>query len=137
MNSLYELILFSSNIPDYVDPIVQLIHKRQKYFDHILYRHHITLDEEGNNVKNLELIGRDLNKVIIVDDISRYFKLQKDNGINIKPFYGNAKKDGMTLQILADIIKKIRKDTDNSDDIRLSLEKYREDLYPNVVDKSE
>ena len=113
MNSLYELILFSSNIPDYVDPIVQLIHKRQKYFDHILYRNHITLDEEGNNVKNLELIGRDLNKVIIVDDISRYFKLQKDNGINIKPFYSNTKKDGMTLQILADILKKIRKHTYN------------------------
>ena len=137
MKSLYELILFSSNTPDYVDPIVQLIQKRQKFFDHILYRHHITLDDEGNNVKNLELIGRDLNKVIIIDDIARYFKLQKENGINIKPFYGNAKKDGMTLQILGNVLKKIRKDADSSGDIRLSLEKYREDLYPNVVDKTE
>ena len=137
MKSLYELILFSSNTPDYVDPIVKLIQKRQKFFDHILYRHHITLDDEGNNVKNLELIGRDLNKVIIIDDIARYFKLQKENGINIKPFYGNAKKDGMTLQILGNVLKKIRKDADSSGDIRLSLEKYREDLYPNVVDKTE
>ena len=137
MKSLYELILFSSNTPDYVDPIVQLIQKGQKFFDYVLYRHHITLDDEGNNVKNLELIGRDLKKIIIIDDIARYFKLQKENGINIKPFYGNAKKDGNTLQILGDTLKKIRKDVDNTDDIRISLDKFRNELYPDVVDKSE
>ena len=43
----------------------------------------------------------------------------------------------MTLQILGNVLKKIRKDADSSGDIRLSLEKYREDLYPNVVDKTE
>ena len=137
MKSLYELILFSSNTQDYVDPIVQLIQKRQKFFDYVLYRHHITLDEEGNNVKNLELIGRDLKKIIIIDDIARYFKLQKENGINIKPFYGNAKKDGNTLHILGDTLKKIKKDADNTGDIRISLDKFRNLLCPDVEDKSE
>ena len=137
MKSLYELILFSSNTQDYVDPIVQLIQKRQNFFDYVLYRHHITLDEEGNNVKNLELIGRDLKKIIIIDDIARYFKLQKENGINIKPFYGNAKKDGNTLQILGDTLKKIKKDADNTGDIRISLDKFRNLLCPDVEDKSE
>ena len=86
MQSIFELILFSSNTPEYVNPIVNLIQKNKKYFEHILYRHHITLDEEGNNVKNLECLGRDLKNIIIIDDIPRYFKLQKENGINIKPF---------------------------------------------------
>ena len=85
----------------------------------------------------MELIGRDLKKIIIIDDIARYFKLQKENGINIKPFYGNAKKDGNTLQILGDTLKKIKKDADNTGDIRISLDKFRNLLCPDVEDKSE
>ena len=137
MKPLFELILFSSNTPEYVDPIVNSIQKEEKYFDYILYRRHITLDDEGNNVKNLELIGRDLKKVIIVDDISRYFNLQKENGINIKPFYGNGKRDGNTLQVLGEVLKKIRKDVEESNDIRISLKKFRNLLFPDVVDKLE
>ena len=138
MKPLFELILFSSNTPDNVDPIVDLIQKDQKYFDYILYRQHITLDNDGYNVKNLELIGRDLKKVIIIDDIARYFKLQKENGINIKPFCGNAKKDGNTLKILGNVLKKIRKDVENTGDIRISLNKFRNSLFPDViVDKME
>ena len=135
MHSIFELILFSSNTPEYVNPILNLIQKNKKYFDHVLYRHHITLDEEGNNVKNLELLGRDLKNIIIIDDISRYFKLQKDNGINIKPFYGNSKKDGNTLKKLADVLKKIIKDVEESNDIRISLDKFKNELYPDVIDK--
>ena len=133
MKPLFELILFSSNTPEYVDPIINFIQKDQTYFDFILYRHHITLDDEGNNVKNLELIGRDLKKIIIVDDISRYFKLQKENGINIKPFYGNVDIDGDTLKCLGNILKKIRKDSEETNDIRISLKKYRGTLFPDVV----
>ena len=137
MKPLYELILFSSSTPDYVDPIVKLIEKDKKYFDFILYRHHITLDEDGNNVKNLEKIGRDLTKIIIVDDIERYFKLQKDNGINIKPFCGNLNKETNTLNTLGDVLVKIRNDAEETNDIRISLNKVKKLLYPDVVDKLE
>ena len=137
MQTIFELILFSSNTPEYVNPIVNKIQKDKKYFDFVLYRHHITLDDEGNNVKNLEFLGRDLKKVIIIDDIPRYFKLQKENGINIKPFYGNENKDGNTLKILGEILKRIRKDADESKDIRISLNKFRESLYPHVIEKLE
>jgi len=137
MKQIFELILFSSNTPEYVNPILNKIQKDKKYFDFVLYRHHITLDDEGNNVKNLELLGRDLKKVIIIDDISRYFKLQKENGINIKPFYGNVNNDGNTLKILGEILQKIRKDAVNTRDIRISLDKFKEQLYPDVIDKSE
>ena len=101
------------------------------------WSHNHSLDEEGNNVKNLELLGRDLKKIIIIDDISRYFKLQKENGINIKPFYGNENRDRNTLKILGEILKKIRSDVNESKDIRISLDKFRDQLYPVVIDKSE
>ena len=83
----------------------------------------------------MEFLGRDLKNIIIIDDIPRYFKLQKENGINIKPFSGDSKKDGNTLKILKDILKKIRQDVEESNDIRISLDKFRKELFPNVVDK--
>ena len=137
MKLLFELIIFSSGTSEYVDPIIKIIEKNEKYFDYILYRKHLTLDENGNNVKNLELLGRDLNKVIIIDDIPRYFQLQKENGINIKPFCGNILSDTKTLETLTYALKKIRIDADETKDIRKSLEKYKYLLYPNVINNIE
>ena len=137
MKDLFELIVFSSGTPDYVNPIIRIIEKNEKYFDYILYRHHITLDDDGNNVKNLDLLGRDLKNVIIVDDIPRYYHLQKENGINIKPFCGNILSDTKTLKTLNNVLKKIRIDVEESKDIRVSLEKYKYLLFPNVINKFE
>ena len=137
MKPLFELILFSSGTPDYVDPIIKIIEKNEKYFEHILYRHHITLDDDGHNVKNLDLIGRDLKNIIIIDDIPRYFHLQKRNGINIKPFCGNILSDTKTLKTLNNVLKKIRVDVEETGDIRISLEKYKNLLYPNVINEIE
>ena len=132
MKLLYELVIFSSGTPDYVDPIVKIIEKDEKFFDYILYRQHITTDENGDNIKDLNLIGRDLKKVIIIDDISKYFKLHKRNGICIKPFCGNILSDRKTLKSLKRILQQIRFDADKTKDIRISLEKYKHLLYPIV-----
>ena len=137
MKQIFELIVFSSGTPEYVDPIIKIIEKNEKYFDHILYRHHISLDDNGNNVKNLDIIGRDLKNIIIIDDIPRYFHLQKRNGINIKPFCGNILSDTKTLKTLNNVLKKIRVDVEETEDIRISLEKYKYLLYPNVINEIE
>ena len=134
MKILFELVIFTSGTPEYVDPIVKIIEKEEKYFDYILYRQHITKDENGDNIKNLNLIGRDLKNVIIIDDIAQYFKLQKENGICIRPFCGNNLADRKTLKTLNNVLKKIRLDADETKDIRISLDKYRNMLYPIVTD---
>ena len=136
MKLLFELVIFSSGTPDYVDPIIKIIEKDEKYFDYILYRQHITTDENGDTIKNLNLIGRDLKNVIIVDDIPKYFKLQKENGICIRPFYGNILSDRKTLSTLKNVLTKIRFDADETKDIRISLEKYRHLLYPIVTNSN-
>ena len=137
MKLLYELIIFSSGTPDYVDPIIKMIEKDEKYFDYILYRQHIIIDENGDKIKDLNLIGRDLKNVIIIDDISRYFKLQKENGICIRPFNGNILSDRKTLKTLNNVLQKIRFDADETKDIRISLDKYRHLLYPIVINNNE
>ena len=137
MKLLYELVVFSAGTPDYVDPIIELIEKEEKFFDYVLYRQHIMIDEDGDSIKNLNLLGRDLKNIIIIDDIQKYFKLQKENGICIRPFCGNVLSDRKTLKTLNNILQKIRFDADETKDIRISLEKYKNLLYPIVTNTNE
>ncbi|MFM7857954.1 MAG: HAD family hydrolase [Flammeovirgaceae bacterium] len=55
-------------------------------------------------IKDLSMIGRDLAKCIIVDNIPQNFRLQKENGIFIKSFYSDNKNDDSLIQ-LAPILK--------------------------------
>ena len=137
MKLLYELIIFSPGSPEYVDPIIKSIEKEEKYFDYVLYRHHMIVDDYGDNVKNLDLIGRNLNSVIIIDDVSKNFKLQKENGICIRPFVGNCSTDNKTLKTLNNVLQKIRFNADETKDIRISLKKFKYLLYPVVISEKE
>jgi CTD small phosphatase-like protein 2 len=74
-------------------------------------------------------IGRDLRKSIIVDNMPQNFRLQKDNGIFIKTFWGEDNKDTALIDlipILANVGKAKPKD------IRKCLMEYREEILRNV-----
>ena len=133
MKPLYELVLFSFGTKEYVDYIFNIIEKKEKIFEYVLYRQHATY-EKGDYVKNLSLLGRDLKKIIIIDDIPHVFKLQKNNGICIKSFYGDVISDRNTLKLLGKILEKIRFDADENDgDIRKSLKKQRNLIFTNIT----
>lgn len=61
--------------------------KNFKNIDYYLYRQHAVRVKNGF-VKDLSRLGRDLNKIIILDDLSNNFKLQKENGVKIKAWHG-------------------------------------------------
>lgn len=116
----YELVLFTMSLKQYADTIVDNIEKDRVFFNKRLYREHSTF--LGNTrVKDLMILGRDLQSTIIIDDIERNFILQKENGILIKPYYGNDDND-LTLIDLIPILVKIAKD---KMDIRSGLKVYR------------
>ena len=133
MKNYFELILFSSGIYEYVNPIINMIEKDEKFFEYILYRKHIEYDENGEIIKNLDILGRNLKNIIIVDDVFKYFKLHKDNGICIKPFKGDRLNDGDALKCLGEVLIKIVDDAENTGDIRISLSKFKNLLYPKVI----
>ena len=134
MKQLYELILFSSGTSEYVSPIIKNIERKEKYFEHILYRQHVTYDDNGNFFKNLNLLNRNVKNIVIVDDTFKNFKNHKLNGICIKPFYGDIYNDKNTLKILGSILYRIRYDADITGDIRISLSKERNSmLYSQIA----
>ena len=132
MKKIYELILFSYETQEYVDPILDLIEKKEKYFEYRLYKEHTKFNGK-DYIKDLSKLGRDLRRIIIIDNIPQSFKLQKNNGICIKPFYGDVVSDRNTLKFLGSILEKIRYDTDESNDIRESLRKQHQIIFSKIT----
>ena len=97
------------------------------YFEHRFYREHIILDN-NDIVKDLVRIGRDLDKILIIDNMKQNFKFQKNNGILIKSFYG--KDEYNILEELGKILIKIAKD---GGDIRRGLIKYKIEIINKVT----
>ena len=132
MKPLYELVIFSFGTYQYVDNVIKIIEKKEKFFEHVLYRQHATVNN-GEYIKDLSLLGRDLKNIIIVDDIPQVFKMQERNGICIKAFYGDTVTERNTLKILGKILETVRFDAEETGDIRKSLDKQRNIIFTHIT----
>ena len=128
MKSLYEIVVFTSATKEYADPIIDSIEAEEKYFDARLYRHH-TIIYENDFVKDISRIGRPMNSIIIVDNMPQNFRLQKENGIFIKPFWGDDIFDTAIFS-LADILEKIH---NQFSDVRQGIFYFKDELLNKVA----
>lgn len=119
----YEIIIFTAAVKDYADNLLDSIDKEKQWIKYRLYRQHTTVMNNAN-VKDIGKIGRDLKKVIIIDNISDNFQRQSDNGIFITTWLGNEKDTELydLIPVLKEIvIKKVK-------DVRKILRKFRDTL---------
>jgi Dullard-like phosphatase family protein len=123
----YEIIVFTSGTQDYADPLEDAIEQDEKYFDARLYRHH-TIACGKDIVKDISRIGRPLDKIIIVENMPQNYRLQKENGILIKSFYGEDIYDTALLS-LGDILMKI---ANEFNDVRKGIAKYKNEILNKV-----
>ena len=121
----YELVVFTAATQEYADPIINALDPNQKYFDndHRLYRKH-TIIIDNDFVKDLSKLGRDMSKIIIVDNMEQNFRLNKQNGIKIKPFYGD--KNDKILYELSKILVLIA--MKGYDDLTKALQQYANEI---------
>ena len=83
LNKYYEIVTFTAGTKDYADNILNLLDTNDNLIKYRLYRHHTTI--MGCNVfKDLMRLGRDMSKIIIIDNLKDNFKLQPNNGLFIK-----------------------------------------------------
>ena len=124
----YELIIFTAGTQEYGDLLIDAIEENKIYFEHRFYRQHTVII--GNDfVKDLSRIGRPLDKMIIVDNMPQNFRLQKENGINIKAFWGEDVNDN-ALTELGKILTNIAQE---GGDLRNGLAKYRDEIIRKVT----
>ena len=125
----YELVSFTTETKEYSEMILKEIEKNRKYFDYNLYKDHATL--YGNKlIKDINKLGRDIRKVIIVDDDPSNFKLNPENGIQISPYLGDSTKDDTTLFELKKLLFLFHRV--GGDDIRKALKTYEKDIKEKI-----
>jgi Dullard-like phosphatase family protein len=127
VQKFYEIILFTASSQDYAESLIDSIEEKKKYFEYKFFRqHNIILDNDF--VKDLSRIGRDLDKIIIVDNMQQNYRLQKKNGIYIKGFWGEDICDKV-LFYLKNILIRIAND---GGDLRDGLVKYHEEIAEKI-----
>ena len=125
----YELVSFSNESKYSSEPIIDIIEEKKKYFDYNLYREHLTFIGK-EFIKDLSKLGRDIKKVIVVDNIANNYKLNPENGIQILPFFGENNDDNV-LEELKKILILFYKD--KLEDLRIGIKRYRKDIINKIT----
>jgi Dullard-like phosphatase family protein len=94
----YEIVLFCNGNKKYSDLVINSVEKNRKYIDQRLYREQ-SIVVNNDFVKDISKIGRPIDKTIIVDNLPQNFRLNKENGINIKSFYGDNPNDKILFNL--------------------------------------
>lgn len=123
MAQYYEVVIFTAGTKDYADWALAHLQNSAAYhyIDHRLYRDH-TIQCMDVFIKDLSNLGRDLNKCIIVDNITENFLLQPENGISIKSWFDDP--DDTALDDLAPLLRQIVEQ--KVPDIRVALKESKE-----------
>ena len=120
----YELMTFTSASKEYAMPIINEIESKEKFFDYNFFREHSVI-VENDFVKDISRIGRDMKKIIIIDNVEENFKLNKKNGIKIAPFYGGNRNDKVLYE-LKKILLMIAQS--NYEDLTIAIKDFEDDI---------
>ena len=134
MKEIFELILIASDSSNYEEQIIQNIQKGNKLFDYVLNRNH-GINNVNSIIQDLISLNRNLKHFIIIDTSLNRFKVHKNNILLIKPFYGDIKNDKNILHLLGQLLRKIINESESTDDIRTSINKYKKSFIYSKITK--
>ena len=103
MGKYFEIVIFTAAAEDYADIVLNELDKNNA-INYKLYRKH-TEQINGIFIKDLSKLGRDISKIIIIDNNKDNFSLQPENGLHICSFLGDQNDD--ELYALSEDLMKI------------------------------
>ncbi|CAH0486324.1 unnamed protein product [Peronospora farinosa] len=115
-SKLFEIVVFTASHKVYAEKLMNMLDPHHNFIKHRLYRDDC-LDVFGNYVKDLNVLGRDLSKVVLVDNSPHAFGYQVTNGIPIETWYDD-EADAELLNLLPFLESLV-----DVDDVRPVLEK--------------
>ncbi|KAI3897850.1 hypothetical protein MKX03_011221 [Papaver bracteatum] len=87
-SELFDVVIFTASDHMYADPVLDFLDPQHKLIVERYYYDSVEYLPDGN-VKDLNIFGVDLAKVILIDNCPANFRWQKDNGIPIVSWYSD------------------------------------------------
>ncbi|KAH8895198.1 NLI interacting factor, partial [Thozetella sp. PMI_491] len=88
LGALYEIVVFTASVSKYGNPLLDQL-DIHKTIHHRLFRESCS-NHNGNYVKDLALIGRDLKDTIIIDNSPAAYLFHPDHAIPITSWFSDA-----------------------------------------------
>lgn len=133
MSAEYEVVIFTAAQQDYADWVINQL-DQGNWVSARLYRQH-TVISGSFFLKDLSRLGRDLSKVIIIDNVAENFSLQPENGIVIRSWYDDESDEALSqLEPLLLGTCYIEISRRKVPDVRIALKHFREEMLRRIAE---